>query len=110
MFRFRKVRESREPPGLERVILGRLPVWWLGSTVVPVLIAVFNHWYPLAGTVEEIAKREFLINALCIGAVITAWTAVLTVAIGCIVVIVMKGPHYAADSYPVEHASRPDPD
>ena len=32
---------------------------------------------------------------------------ILTVAIGSIVVFIMKGPAYAADSLPVEHADRP---
>ena len=37
-------------------------------------------------------------------------TAVLTVAIGCVIVAIMKGPAYAADSFPVEHSDRPRPD
>jgi hypothetical protein len=32
---------------------------------------------------------------------------VVTVAIGCVVVWVMKGPAYVADAYPVSHANRP---
>lgn len=108
MLPIRKLRDSREPHGLERVILRRLPIYALGSTVVPLLIAVFSRWFPLAGTLEEVAKRTFIVDTLCIGLAITLWTAVFTVAIGCCVVVVMKGPHYAADSYPVEHADVPD--
>jgi hypothetical protein len=32
--------------------------------------------------------------------VLLHWTLVLTVAIGCVIVIVMKGPAYVADGYP----------
>jgi hypothetical protein len=35
-----------------------------------------------------------------LGLVILHWTLVLTVAIGCAIVLLMKGPAYAADSYP----------
>ena len=89
----------------------KLPLYGLGGTVVPALIALLNRWFPIAGSAQEIAKREVLVDALAIGAVLTVWTAVLTVAIGCVVVIVMKGPHYKADSYPIDDApDRPDPD
>ena len=109
MFSVRKIADSREPPGLERRILRRLPMWLVGGTVVPGLIAVFSRWFPAAGTVEEVAKRTYLIDTLCWGLLLNVWTAVFTIAIGCVVVMIMKGPHYQADSYPVEHADRPDP-
>lgn len=105
----RKISNRRESPGLERAVLRKLPLWCLGGTVVPGLVALLNHWLPAAGLATEIAKRQFIVDALCYGMVFTAWTSVLTVAIGCYVVVVMKGPHYAADSYPVEHANRPSP-
>lgn len=105
----RKVRDGREPPGMERTLFRKLPLYGLGGTVVPALVALLNRWFPVEGTVQELAKREVLIDALAIGAVITVWTAVLTVAIGCVVVIVMKGPHYEADSYYIDDApDKPD--
>lgn len=107
---FRKVRESREPPGLERDILRRLPTWGIGGTVVPGLVALFNRYLPRDVASTDLARELFIVDALAIGAVITVWTAVLTIAIGCYVVVVMKGPHYEADSYPVNDSSRPDPD
>jgi len=30
------------------------------------------------------------------------WTLVLTLAIGCVIVMLMKGPAYVADAYPME--------
>jgi len=110
MFRIRKVSDRREPPGLERIILRKLPLWWLGSTLVPALVAVLNRWLPREGSELDIAKQVFIVDTLCVGTVFTLWTAVFTTAIGCYVVVVMKGPHYQADSYPVEHANRPDPE
>lgn len=37
------------------------------------------------------------------------WALVLTAAIGCAIVILMKGPIYTADSYPTPDADRPAP-
>ena len=105
----RKVAERSEPPGLEQALLRKLPVWGAGGTFVPVIMALLNRWFPVAGSAQELVKREVLVDALALGAVITVWTAVLTVAIGCVVVMVMKGPHYAADSYHIDDApDKPD--
>ena len=38
---------------------------------------------------------------------VTAWTAAFTVAIGCLIVMVMKGPAYVADKYPLSDADEP---
>ena len=37
------------------------------------------------------------------------WTVVLTVAIGAFIVLVMKGPAYVADAYPMDEAETPSP-
>ena len=42
-----------------------------------------------------------------VGIVVLHWTLVLTAAIGCAIVILMKGPTYTADSYPMPDADRP---
>ena len=41
-----------------------------------------------------------------IGVVVLHWTLVLTLALGCFIVRVMKGPAYVADAYPLPQ--RPD--
>jgi len=40
--------------------------------------------------------------------VVLHWTVVLTVAIAAFIVMVMKGPAYVADAYPVEDSEAPD--
>ena len=84
---------------MERVVFKKLPMAFLGGTLVPVLVSVFSHLFPPEGVPIEVAKRLKIVDYMALGFGMTAWTAVLTVAIGCLVVIVMKGPHYAADSY-----------
>jgi len=42
-----------------------------------------------------------------VGLMILFWTALFTVAIGAFVVMVMKGPAYVADAYPLSDSDRP---
>lgn len=89
----------REPPGLERAILRRLPMLLLGGTLVPVFFVLASrYWAPPMDPVDT-AKHLTHAKYLAIGAVVTAWTAALTVAIGCVTVMLMKGPGYVADAY-----------
>ena len=92
---------------MERVVLKKLPAAFLGGTLVPVLVSAFNHLLPPDGTPIETTKQLKIVDFMALGFGMTAWTAVLTVAIGCLVVIVMKGPHYAADSYNLDGTHEP---
>lgn len=103
----RKIEERVEPPGLEWQILRKLPRMALAATSIPLLLAVLARITINEGTAAEIAKQVKTIDIFCIASLITIWTAVLTIAIGCIVVYIMKGPAYAADSYEVSHSDRP---
>ena len=53
------------------------------------------------------AKAVLSVDIFAIATAFVSWTAVLTVAIGCVVVAIMKGPAYVADPYPVSHSNRP---
>ncbi len=103
----KKVYGRVEPPGLEMKILKQLPKIAAAGTAVPILLAVLARVVIDEGAAAEIAKQVRSVDIFCIASVITVWTAVLTVAIGCIVVFIMKGPAYAADSYKVSHSDRP---
>jgi hypothetical protein len=103
---FKKLHNRREPPGLERKLLRKLPMVLLGSTAVPLLLSVGGRWFPPEGTRQELYKYATSVDIFAISLGLTLWTAVFTVAIGCIVVVVMKGPAYVADAYPLE--GRPD--
>ena len=103
----RKIGQRAEPPGLEKRILKLLPrVAWIG-TAVPILVAVLARLVIDEGSSAEIAKQIRSVDIFCIAALVTIWTAIVTVAIGSFVVFVMKGPAYGADSYEVSHADRP---
>ncbi|MDJ0905983.1 MAG: hypothetical protein QNI96_08200 [Woeseiaceae bacterium] len=103
---FRKLHGRRTPHGLEMQILRRLPRITLVGSLLPIALAVLVRVIPAEPGVDR-AKHIKSVDIFAIAAEITFLTAVFTVAIGCVVVYVMKGPAYVADAYPVEHADRP---
>ena len=104
----RKIDSHCEPPGLERLVLKKLPMYLAGGTAVPLLVTILGRLFPTEGAALEIGKLTRIIDYIAMGAVFTVWTAALTVAIGCLVVMVMKGPTYEADSYYMEDPDHPD--
>jgi len=100
----------REPPGMEWKLLRRLPLVLLGGTVIPALVCVGTRLWPPQGTALEVARHLQRIDFAAIATVVTLWTAVLTVAIGCVVVVVMKGPAYVADRYELSDSDDPGDD
>jgi hypothetical protein len=99
----------REAPGLEWSILKKLPLTLLAGTLCPLAMSLANRFFPPAGTTAEIAKHITSVDIIAIATVVTIWTAVLTVAIGCFVVLVMKGPGYVADAYELVDSEHPKP-
>jgi hypothetical protein len=97
----------REPPGLERRLLRRLPTIALAGTLVPLFFAVASHLFPSAGADADLARHLQFVDHLAIAVVVTHWAGVLTAAIGCVVVILMKGPAYVADRYDLTDSDRP---
>lgn len=92
--------QTQTAPGLEWRLWKRLPLIGLVGTVLPLLIATLVWW--LQGDVEGLAAREqqrwwYMV----IGVVVLHWTGVLTTGIGCVIVMIMKGPAFVSDDpYP----------
>lgn len=97
----------REAPGLEWSVLKKLPLTLLLGTLIPLLISLGNRIVPSQGEALEVARQIKFVDIMSIATVVTVWTAVLTVAIGCFVVVMMKGPGYVADAYELVDAERP---
>lgn len=98
---------QKSPAGLEREVLRRLPrVLWVG-TALPAVLAVLARWLPWSGTEAEVLTRITTLDIYAISLVVLHWTLVLTVAIGAFIVMVMKGPAYVADAYPMVEAEHP---
>lgn len=97
----------REAPGMEWVILKKLPLTLALGTLLPLVISLTNRFIPPEGTAVQIAKQLKIVDIASIAVVVTVWTAVFTVAIGCFVVVIMKGPGYVADAYELVDSERP---
>ena len=98
----------RAPPGPEWEILKKLPRITLAGLLIPMALAVLVRVLPVQQGLDA-AKHVKSVDIFAIATVITFLTAVLTVAIGCIIVYIMKGPAYVADAYPLQHSDRPRP-
>ena len=97
----------RAPSGWEWALWRKLPLIAIVGTLLPLLIlGVLHYWSdasPQADHERWLQRMDFMVGAL----IIFHWTMVITVGIGCCVVMVMKGPGYQADSYPISHSDRP---
>lgn len=96
----------RSAPGLEWLIWRKLPLILVAGTALPVAGLVLLHLTMDITTAAD-ARWLQMANYLVAGVLVLHWTAVLTVGIGCLIVMVMKGPAYTADSYIVSHSDQP---
>ena len=105
-----KLHNQRHPAGLERVILKKIPQVLLAGVFIPLFMAIFARLFPISGTAAEIAKHQISVDILSISLAFMTFTAAFTVTIGCIIVVLMKGPAYVADAYKLEDSDQPDAD
>jgi hypothetical protein len=104
---FRKLHTRRSPPGLERVIWRKLPLAFGASVLIPLGLSVGTRLFPPEGPEFLVSKTTATVDIFSFATGLTAVTAVATVAIGCIVVMIMKGPAYVADGYSLDAADQP---
>lgn len=99
---------KQTPPGQERTVLRRLPkIFILGSLLLG-LPSLLSRLIPWSDGEAEIASRIMTVDIYTISLIILHWTIVFTVAIAAFIIMVMKGPAYVADPYPLEDADAPD--
>jgi polyferredoxin len=107
-----KLHNHRYPPGLERELLRKIPKYLLGSIIIPLFMVILVRLPPIetlfARTAEEVVKLHTTIDFLSIAIFVAVLPVILTLFIGCIIVILMKGPAYIADAYDVDDADEPD--
>jgi xanthine/uracil permease len=97
----------RYASGLEWRLWCKLPLILLVGTVLPLAAAVDLHLFTDTQAAAD-ARWLQTMDYMVAGVVVFHWTAVLTIAIGCVVVMLMKGPAYVADD-PMElsHSDKP---
>lgn len=94
----------RMASGLEWRIWRRLPRILVISVALPAALAVLR-WWGAGDDESNLIQAERFAYAMA-GLVIFALTMVFTVGLGCIIVMIMKGPRYTADPLPVDEAQR----
>ena len=98
---------KRYPAGMEWKLFRRMPRILLIGTLLPALVALALRLFPWAGSRSQVEATLGMLDYVAIGVVILHWTVVLTLTIGCVIVMLMKGPAYVADAYPLIDADRP---
>jgi len=101
------VTRRRDRYGLEWRLLRRLPHAAIGVTAAPLLFLLLVRWLPPDVAADAGEKHVRLAEIFTIAVILTGWTAIFTLAIGCFVVYVMKGPAYVADRYDLVDSDHP---
>lgn len=84
----------KSPSGLEWNLFRKIPLIFTIGTAIPcaVMLAIyFNN--------EALNPEQQKTIYLCLGIIFSHWFFVGATTIGCIVVMIMKGPAYVADPY-----------
>ena len=92
--------QHRASAGLEWRLWRRLPAILAWGSALPGLLAAALWWTLPAVTATAADRSAQTLLCALLGVLLLQWTLVLTLAIGCAVVMVMKGPAYVADPYP----------
>lgn len=97
----------REASGLEWTLWRKLPLILLAGTALPLMVLGLVHLLTDPEPSAQQARWLQLADYVVGGVIVFHWTMVLTLGIGCVIVIVMKGPGYVADGYLVSHSDKP---
>lgn len=100
----------REAPGLERTIWCQLPRALLASTVLCILplgYELLAHLFAADAAHSQTWRVLALVSYSLAGLGLSTWLTVVGVAVACSIVMLMKGPAYAADAYEVPYRERP---
>lgn len=108
---FKKLPGYRKAPaGLERQILRLVPKIFLVGTVIILLPSIIARVWTMDDAPWMINKFITTIDIYALGLLTVLWTALFTVGVGALTVMVMKGPAYVADAYPLPDSDKPIPD
>jgi len=84
----------KAPSGLEWILFKKLPlIFSIGTAApcIPMLILYFSN--------DPLQREQQQVIYQLLGVLFSTWFFVGAIAIGCIVVTIMKGPAYVADPY-----------
>ena len=85
------------PAGRERDVLRRLPAAAIWGTLLISLLLLCLRWLGDGGFRAPLSMPEIYLISLFF----SYWSLLLMIAIAAFIVLVMKGPGYVADAYPL---------
>ena len=97
----------RTEPGLERYILRKIPIavpLGVAAILAPSALLRLSHWDMPA---QELAAIVSKVDMLALGTLLLYCNLLVALTWGALIVMVMKGPVYVADSYPLVDADAP---
>ena len=95
------------PAGLERTVLRALPTaLWSGTLLLCLPSIAVRAWSWLTGAPAD-TPPLMMIDIYVAGVIILHSTILFTVATAAFIVMVMKGPAYVADAYPLNESDTP---
>lgn len=84
----------KTPSGLEWILLKKLPLIFGLSSLIPAAVIFFIYF-----SNHTLNPEQLKTIYVCLGLLFSIFFFVGAAAIGCIVVMIMKGPAYVADPY-----------
>ena len=97
----------RAPHGLEWRLFRLLPWVLAAGLVLLASVAVLARLLHADGAPSQVAADIRLTDYALLGALFVFVDLLVVTAIGCVIVMIMKGPRYSADSYEIPDAERP---
>ncbi len=94
------------PAGLEWQIWKRLHIILAVGTLLPLLVSAVVYVLDGLEPVTQSAKAVEQFFYVMVGLVVLNWSLALTLAIGCVIIMLMKGPAFVADAYVMEQHTK----
>lgn len=98
---------KKTPSGIERKILRLTPRVFLCGLAGIASISIFARVFPVSGSLGDVLRWIQMVDIYVISISVFYCTAIFTIALGAFIVMVMKGPAYVADAYPLVDSDRP---
>ena len=98
---------QQPPPGIEREILRLVPQVFVFGVLGLALPALLARLFPITGSLGEVLRWIQTVDIYVISFELFFCTMMFTVALGAFIVMIMKGPAYVADAYPLIDFDKP---
>ena len=99
--------QHKVAPGVERKILRQIPQVFIFGLLGLSLSSLLARLFPITGSVAEVQRWIGTVDIYVISLIVFYCTAIFTIGFGALIVMIMKGPAYVADAYPLIDFDKP---